>query len=164
MYGIGVVILFLAIPNYVRRRSGIFAVVIRKIPSRFYCVKAAALCVLCVPFYFVMIEMVESTVRSVNQGIWMKSAGQWLALGLGISTASEAIWHVIKGVYGELIAGKPFCSDTDFLGGNELEIVAARRLTRRKKSDSERGMSTSNSKQLSEEDVALIAIHAEHEQ
>jgi hypothetical protein len=79
MYGIGVVILFLAIPNHVRRRSGIFAVVIRKIPSRLYCVKATALCVLCMPFYFVMIEMVEGRVRRESRGTWIL-ARLWLEL------------------------------------------------------------------------------------
>jgi hypothetical protein len=154
MYGFGIVILLLAIPNYVRRKPGFLAVVIRKVPSRLYCVKAAALCALCVPFYVVMIYMVEGTVRRGTQRVWMESTGQWLALGLGIATVLEAIWHVIKGIDGELRRREPFCSDVGFLGGEELESV---------RFGGEQGISSSSQKPGSEDNVALIAIPTGHE-
>lgn len=163
MYVLGIVILLLALPNYLRRKPGFLAVVIRKVPSRLYCSKAAVLCALCVPFYVVMIYMVEGTVRRGSQRAWMESTGQWLALGLGIATVLESIWHVAKGIDQELRGGKPFCDDVRFLGGEGLESATTRRSSRHERLRGERRASTSNPKHQSEEDMALIAMPAEHE-
>jgi hypothetical protein len=158
MYGIGIIVFIMAIPNYVHQRPGFFAVVIRKVPTRLYCVKAAVLFALCVPFYAVMIYMVEDTVRRESQRTWMESTGQWLALGLGITTVLEATWHVGKGIDGELRGRNPFRNDVRFLGDENLKSVIARRLSCQERLASEQGRSTSSTKHRSEEDLALISI------
>jgi hypothetical protein len=126
MYIAGTIIVLLAIPNYIRGKEGIFSPLIRRIPTRLYYVKAVVLYCICIPFYLILVVMVEDTVRRGSQYLWLKSTGQWLALGLGVSTLIEAIWHTLRCIWREL-HGRKFSDSTEVLGGEPNDYTKVER-------------------------------------
>jgi hypothetical protein len=112
IYGIGILILLIMLPNFIRGRPGYFAQLIRKISIKSDWVKAVALGLVCVPWAGVVLAMVEGSVRRGTQGEWVTITGQWLALGVGFCTAAEAAWHGLCSIYREL-SGGTFNEDDD---------------------------------------------------
>jgi len=106
VYSVGLVIVLVMLPNFIRvGRPGYFAPLIRKVSKISDWGKALALALVCVPLVTVVIVLIENSVRRGTQSEWVKSTGQWLALGVGFCTAAEALWHVLKNTYRELSGG-----------------------------------------------------------
>ena len=119
VYGIGLLILLAMLPNFIRGRTGYFAPVLQRVPTTADCVRAFALGLACVPLGILVIVMIEQTVKKGGQSDWLKITGQWLSLGLGVFTAAEAMWHVMKNTYRELSGGKFHEEDYSMMGKDE---------------------------------------------
>lgn len=121
VYGFGLLIILSMLPNFVRGRPGYFAPLIRKVSKKDW-VKGVALGLVCAPWIAVVLSMVEDTARKGSQAAWVGLTGQWLALGVGVCTASEAIWSALRAVYRELSGGE-FSTDGHFFGVDEKKWI-----------------------------------------
>ncbi|KII96167.1 hypothetical protein PLICRDRAFT_35098 [Plicaturopsis crispa FD-325 SS-3] len=114
VHAVGLLIIALMAPNFIRGRPGYLAPLVRRVPTDYESVKALALLVACAPLVVVVMVMIETTVRTGTQGEWVHITGQWLALGVGVFTAAEALWHLIRNMFTEF-SGGPFDPEAHFV-------------------------------------------------
>ncbi|KAH9897155.1 hypothetical protein F4778DRAFT_744593 [Xylariomycetidae sp. FL2044] len=118
MYFFGLLVLLpLAMASYVRGRPGVFAGVLRSVKTRWLWVKATVLSLLSVPLYAFCMWTVENTARRGYDKQWTASSGQWLALGVGVATLTEALWATCKCVWREIYGDGVFADNFSILGG-----------------------------------------------
>lgn len=117
LFVVGLIILGVMIPNFIQGRDGYLTWIVHRAGGESDWSKALVLGVTSVPMLTIVMVMIETAVRTGTQSQWKTVTGQWLSLGVGVFTAAEAIWHVIKGIYSELTGGE-FSEDSDFLGGD----------------------------------------------
>ncbi|KII91269.1 hypothetical protein PLICRDRAFT_38005 [Plicaturopsis crispa FD-325 SS-3] len=122
VHGIGILIVVFMVPNFIRGRPGYFARLVRIVPTEYESVRALALLVACAPLVVVVIEMIETAVRRGTQDEWVHITGQWLTLGVGVFTAAEALWHLLRNMFTEFTGG-PFDPEAHFVrnGGRSEE-------------------------------------------
>lgn len=130
LFVLGLAIIFIMVPNFIRGCDGYLTWVVHKGGGESDWSKVLVLLIASTPLVTIVLVMIETAVRTGTQNEWQSITGQWLALGVGVFTAAEALWHVVKAIYrelrgGEFFEGAGFLGDksTQLDGSTELEVM-----------------------------------------
>lgn len=134
VFVLGVLILAAMLPNFIRGREGSLTWLILKGAGESDWSKALMLLVAITPLVALVMVMIETAVRTGTQDEWKSVTGQWISLGVGVFTAAEAIWHVLKAVWRETHGGE-FFEGTGFLGDKSANLGGSVPLMVREGSD-----------------------------
>ncbi|KAF7972785.1 hypothetical protein HWV62_17060 [Athelia sp. TMB] len=115
MFVFGVAVLVIMLPAFIRGREGVLRWVVLSRGGESDWSKALVMILGSVPLITIVLVMIETAVRTGTQKEWTGVTGQWLSLGVGVFTAAEAIWHVVKAIWRET-HGEEFFEGVGFLG------------------------------------------------
>ncbi|KAF7972787.1 hypothetical protein HWV62_17064 [Athelia sp. TMB] len=114
VFALGLVVIVVMLPAFIRGKEGVLMWVLSHGGKSVW--SKALVMVLCsVPLITIVMVMIETAVRTGTQKEWTGITGQWISLGVGVFTAAEAIWHVVKAIWRER-HGENFFEGRGFLG------------------------------------------------
>ncbi|KZP10932.1 hypothetical protein FIBSPDRAFT_872087, partial [Athelia psychrophila] len=129
LFVLGLAIIATMMPNFIRGREGYLTWVVHRGGGKSDWSKVLVLLLASVPLVTIVLVMIETAVRTGTQSEWESVTGQWLALGVGVFTAAEALWHVLKALNRELRGGE-FFEGAGFLGDKSTHQDDMRLLVR----------------------------------
>lgn len=124
---VGLIILGVMLPNFIKGSNGYLTWVVDRAAGESGWSKAMVTGVASAPLIAFVMVMIETAVRTGTQSQWKTITGQWLALGVGVFTAAEAVWHMVRAIYRELRGGE-FSEDAESSAVDDKKTTSTKTL------------------------------------